>query len=218
MVASLEAICRRGGTATVKLSQRAWPAPAPGNARWQRGPGEVHVEIGDVLVAQGNLPEALKSHHDSLAIADRLARADSGNADWQRDLSLSRGRIADTLLKLGAARRSASAGRAHPGPAPRRHRPDAGRSAPVARPAPRRRPAPPRRRHAVGRWPRRPSSSSREQERQVPAASDNRFWCKLSGFPAKSEIQGNTEHNRPIKSMYCDFVLRTENRLRERII
>jgi len=54
-----------------------------------------------VLVAQGTLPEALTSYRDSLAIRDRLARADPGNAGWQRDLSISLGRVADTLLKLG---------------------------------------------------------------------------------------------------------------------
>jgi hypothetical protein len=27
------------------------------------------------------------------------------------------------------------------------------------------------------------------------------FWCKLSGFPERSEIQRNTECNRPIKSL-----------------
>jgi hypothetical protein len=43
-------------------------------------------KIGDVLVAQGNLPEALKTYRDGLAIADRLAQADPGNAGWQRDL------------------------------------------------------------------------------------------------------------------------------------
>ena len=42
-----------------------------------------------MLVAQGNLAEALKSYQDSLAIADRLAKADPGNAGWQRDLSVS---------------------------------------------------------------------------------------------------------------------------------
>ena len=46
-------------------------------------------KVGDVLVAQGNLPEALKSYHDSLAIRDRLAKSDPGNAGWQRDLSVS---------------------------------------------------------------------------------------------------------------------------------
>jgi tetratricopeptide (TPR) repeat protein len=45
-------------------------------------------KIGDVLVAQGNLPEALKSYRDGLAIRDRLAQADPGNAGWQRDLSV----------------------------------------------------------------------------------------------------------------------------------
>ena len=40
-------------------------------------------------MAQGNLPEALKAFRDSLAIVDRLAKADPGNAGWQRDLSVS---------------------------------------------------------------------------------------------------------------------------------
>ena len=42
-----------------------------------------------MLVAQGNLPEALKTFRDGLAIADRLAKSDPGNAGWQRDLSVS---------------------------------------------------------------------------------------------------------------------------------
>ena len=40
-------------------------------------------------VRQGNLPEALKAYQAGLAIAERLARADPGNAEWQRDLSVS---------------------------------------------------------------------------------------------------------------------------------
>ena len=40
-----------------------------------------------MLKAQGNLPEALKAYRDSLAISERLAKADPGNAGWQRDLS-----------------------------------------------------------------------------------------------------------------------------------
>jgi hypothetical protein len=35
-----------------------------------------YEKIGDVLVDQGNLPEALKSYRDALAIRDRLAQAD----------------------------------------------------------------------------------------------------------------------------------------------
>ncbi len=57
--------------------------------------------LGDVLVAQGNLPEALKSYHDSLAIADRLARADPGNAGWQRDLSVFYIKVGDVLVAQG---------------------------------------------------------------------------------------------------------------------
>ncbi len=51
--------------------------------------------LGDVLVAQGNLPEALTSFRDGLAIADRLAKADPGNAGWQFDLVASNWRLAD---------------------------------------------------------------------------------------------------------------------------
>jgi tetratricopeptide (TPR) repeat protein len=50
--------------------------------------------VGDVLVAQGNLPEALKSYRESPAIFDRLAKVDPGNAGWQRDLAVSYGRVA----------------------------------------------------------------------------------------------------------------------------
>jgi len=58
-------------------------------------------ELGDVLVAQGNLPEALKSFRDGLAIRDRLAQADPGNAGWQRDLSVSYNKIGDVLVAQG---------------------------------------------------------------------------------------------------------------------
>jgi tetratricopeptide (TPR) repeat protein len=40
-------------------------------------------------VAQGDLAGALKSYRDGLAIAERLAQSDPGNAGWQRDLSVS---------------------------------------------------------------------------------------------------------------------------------
>ena len=54
-----------------------------------------------MLVAQGNLPEALKSFRDSLAIADRLAKADPNNAGWQRDLSVSLSKVGDVLVAQG---------------------------------------------------------------------------------------------------------------------
>jgi tetratricopeptide (TPR) repeat protein len=57
--------------------------------------------IGVVLVAQGNLPQALKSYRDSLTIADQLAKSDLGNAGWQRDLSVSYEHVGDVLVAQG---------------------------------------------------------------------------------------------------------------------
>jgi len=74
-----------------------------GCCRWRS------YRIGDVLVARGNLPEALKSFRDGLAIRDRLAKADRGNAGWQRDLSESYAKLASAYLK---AEQRAKAGEA----------------------------------------------------------------------------------------------------------
>jgi tetratricopeptide (TPR) repeat protein len=59
------------------------------------------IGLGDVLVAQGNLTEALHAYRDSLAIAERLAKADPGNAGWQRDLAASHGKVGDVLVDQG---------------------------------------------------------------------------------------------------------------------
>jgi predicted Zn-dependent protease len=45
--------------------------------------------VGNVQVAQGDLVGALKSYKDGLAIAERLAKSDPGNAEWRRDLAVS---------------------------------------------------------------------------------------------------------------------------------
>ena len=58
-------------------------------------------KVGDVQVAQGDLAGALKSYRDSLAIRDRLAQSDPGNAQWQRDLGISNERIGDVLVAQG---------------------------------------------------------------------------------------------------------------------
>jgi hypothetical protein len=47
-----------------------------------------------VLSAQGNLSEALTSYQKSLAVMERLATVDPGNAGWQRDLCASYWRMA----------------------------------------------------------------------------------------------------------------------------
>ena len=56
---------------------------------------------GDVQVAQGDLAGALKPYRDSLAIRDRLAKSDPGNAGWQRDLSVSYERVGDVEVAQG---------------------------------------------------------------------------------------------------------------------
>jgi hypothetical protein len=47
----------------------------PGNASRQRDLSVSYGLVGNVLVAQGNLTEALQSYRDSLAINERLAKA-----------------------------------------------------------------------------------------------------------------------------------------------
>ncbi len=76
-------------------------AADPSNAGWQRDLSVSHNKIGDVLVAQGNLAQALESYRASLAIFERLAGADPGNAGWQRDLSVSHDKIGDVLVAQG---------------------------------------------------------------------------------------------------------------------
>ena len=51
--------------------------------------------------AQGDLAAALTSYQASLAIAERLAKADPGNAGWQRDLSVSHNKIGDVQQAQG---------------------------------------------------------------------------------------------------------------------
>ncbi len=65
----------------------------PDNAGWQRDLSVSFDRLGDVLVAQGNLPEALRAFPDGLAIRERLARSDPDNAGWQRDVAVSHGKL-----------------------------------------------------------------------------------------------------------------------------
>ena len=51
--------------------------------------------------AQGALAAALTSYQTSRAIFERLAKADPGNAHWQRDLALSYGRVALAEMRQG---------------------------------------------------------------------------------------------------------------------
>ena len=71
-----------------------------------------HDKVGDVLVAQGDTAGALAAYRASLAIAERLAAADPGNAGWQRDLAVSHNKVGDVLLAQGDAAGALAAYRA----------------------------------------------------------------------------------------------------------
>jgi tetratricopeptide (TPR) repeat protein len=58
-------------------------------------------ELGNILLAQGNLAAALKLFQDSVAIAERLAKADPDNAAWQGDLAISLDKVGDVLTAQG---------------------------------------------------------------------------------------------------------------------
>ena len=66
-------------------------------------------KVGDVLVRQGKLEEALTVYENGLAIRVALVAKDRSNARWQRDLQSSIGRIGDLAYKLILARNFARA-------------------------------------------------------------------------------------------------------------
>jgi tetratricopeptide (TPR) repeat protein len=68
---------------------------------------------GDICLSMGDLAAALTSYQASLDIFDRLAKADPGNAGWQRDLALSHGCVAMVEARQGA--RDAALGAFHQG-------------------------------------------------------------------------------------------------------
>jgi tetratricopeptide (TPR) repeat protein len=57
--------------------------------------------LGDIERARGRLDPALAGYRTAQASADRLAKADPGNAGWQRDLSVSYTKIGDVLVAQG---------------------------------------------------------------------------------------------------------------------
>ncbi len=60
-----------------------------------------YERVGNVQKEQGDLAGALKSFSDSLAIAERLAKAEPRNMEWQRDLSVSFNKLSDVRKEQG---------------------------------------------------------------------------------------------------------------------
>src|SRR5207245_5524458 len=73
-----------------------------------------HDRIGDMLIAQGKLKEALVSYRRGLEIAETLAKRDPGHAGWQRDLAVSYHKIGslEAIGNPGEARELLEKGRA----------------------------------------------------------------------------------------------------------
>jgi hypothetical protein len=71
-----------------------------GNTEWQRDLSVSNEKVGDVLVAQGKLDEAVKACRNSLAIRERLAALDRSNSGWQRNLRYTIGRIGSLAYRF----------------------------------------------------------------------------------------------------------------------
>jgi tetratricopeptide (TPR) repeat protein len=59
------------------------------------------IKIGDILKAQGDVVQALKSYQDGLAVADRIAKADPKNAEWQQNLMLIHIKVGEVFMAQG---------------------------------------------------------------------------------------------------------------------
>ena len=67
-------------------------------------------KVGNVQVAQGDLPgRRMKSYRDGLAIRDRLAKADPGNAGGSAICRCPIAKIGDVLRRMGASAEALSA-------------------------------------------------------------------------------------------------------------
>src|SRR5262249_54305779 len=76
-------------------------AQKPDDTGYQRDLAIAYHEVGKVLVAQGNPTDALKAFLDSLAIMERLAKADPDKAQWQDDLTQSHLHVGDVRVSQG---------------------------------------------------------------------------------------------------------------------
>ena len=75
--------------------------PVPDDVSLQDDISASYASVGEVLVAQGKLPEALEVYREGLAICQMLAEQDKSNSDWQRHLSVSYDNVGDVLVAQG---------------------------------------------------------------------------------------------------------------------
>ena len=88
--------------------------------QWQWDLSASHDRIGDALIDQGKLDDALVSYRRGLEIAETLARRDPSHAGWQRDLAVSYHKIGsiEAIHDPGEARELLEKGRAIRPPGP----------------------------------------------------------------------------------------------------
>ncbi|MGO9602038.1 MAG: tetratricopeptide repeat protein [Candidatus Binataceae bacterium] len=63
--------------------------------------GDSLFSVGEILETVGRTEEAHAAYRDSLAIAERLAKADPDNSGWQRDLAFSYNKVGNVLVAQG---------------------------------------------------------------------------------------------------------------------
>ncbi|MEK1852903.1 MAG: tetratricopeptide repeat protein, partial [Phyllobacterium sp.] len=59
------------------------------------------IDLGDMSIEAGRLEQASAAFARAFAIADRLAKAEPGNSEWQRDLLISHEKIGDVQIAQG---------------------------------------------------------------------------------------------------------------------
>lgn len=105
-------LCRQGANApgrpcghwhpiaTGSPSSSAWRNPIPATRAGETCRWRTAMSAG-CRWREGDLAGALTSYREVLAIIGRLAQSDPGNADWQRDLSVSYDNVGDVRMAQG---------------------------------------------------------------------------------------------------------------------
>jgi tetratricopeptide (TPR) repeat protein len=76
-------------------------AERPHDTAYRLEASVAYDEIGEALLAQGKLAEAMSAYRDALAIKEQLVNADLANATWQHDLSVAYQKMGDLQVAQG---------------------------------------------------------------------------------------------------------------------
>src|SRR5262249_29793238 len=79
--------------------RRVIASAKPGSGDWANY--WARLGIGDISVAHGDLRAAEAATRAAGGLADRLSKSDPGNADWQRDLSVSYEKVGNVQVAQG---------------------------------------------------------------------------------------------------------------------